>query len=106
MDVDLQDTLVALESGVANISPEAALANVDGWRTRLEGWDVPHADEIRGDLAELSLRLARGDLKDVGELLARLGNELQAATNFAPSDVREDLARLAEALNRAGLQAV
>lgn len=102
MNPDLEDTIVALEAGVANIDPNAALQNVQGWRARLEGAEFPHASDVRLGLEELSTRLANGDLKDVGELLARLANFVNATVSYAPADVREDLARLGDLLHRGG----
>ena len=106
MDTDLGDTIIALEGGVANMNLQAALENVEGWRTRLETLDVPHAPELRKDLAELAGRLARNDLNDIGDVLARLGQWTHAMTPFAPDEYKEDLARLADVLNEAGTRVI
>lgn len=102
MNNDLEATIVALEGGAANINLDAALQNVEGWRTRLDGADFPHAGELRDALAALAFRLARGELQDVGDVLARAANLVGATVAYAPADVAEDLAHLGDLLHRAG----
>lgn len=96
MDSDLGNTIIALEGGVANLNPHSALQDVEGWRTRLDG----------ADLQELALRLSRADLKDIGEVLARLGQWTQATVPYAPDEYKEDLQRLGDVLNEAASQAI
>ena len=102
MDNDLEATIVALEGGAANINPDAALQNVEGWRARLDGADFPHAGELRDALTDLASRLARRELQDLGDLLARAGNLVGATVSYAPSEMVGDLALLGDLLHRAG----
>ncbi|AFZ66880.1 hypothetical protein [Deinococcus peraridilitoris] len=106
MDSDLGDTIIALEGGLVNNNLQDALRDVEGWRARLENAGFPHAAELRQDLSELALRLSRGDVHDIGELLARLGQWTHATVNHAPAQYREDLQRLGDVLHLAATQAI
>ena len=104
MDSQLGETIVALQGGLVNINLSAALDNVEGWQTRLAGAEFSHSGELRAGLRELAARLSRGDLMDVGDLLAQLGQWTGAGAADAPADVREDVAALGELLTRAANQ--
>ncbi|WP_052351729.1 hypothetical protein [Deinococcus pimensis] len=101
MNPELADTIVAVQGGVARLDRAEAAGNVRGWLGVLEGADFPHAEELRGALSDLVTKLESGDLGDVTDVLARLGNLTMAASSAAPGAVAQDVMALGQALHDA-----
>ena len=100
--VDVQGTISALEGGITNLAPAAALDNINGWIAQLDGMDG--ADEIVENLREL--REALGDTpldgEYIGELLSELGEDTSEVAGTVTGAQRDGLMRLGELLSTAG----
>ena len=100
--VDVQGTISALEGGITNLAPAAALDNINGWIAQLDGMDG--ADDVVEGLREL--REALGDTpldgEYIGEILTDLGEETTEAAGTVTGAQRDGLMRLGELLSTAG----
>lgn len=96
-----KETLALLESGVTNVPLEAALANIQGWQTTLEGSDDPLLQGLGTSLGDLAAELQAETLNpsEIGILLTSLG---EGTTLAAESADDAQLASLGQALSQAG----
>jgi hypothetical protein len=100
-EATVEGTTQALEGGVGNMSPSAAVSNVDGWISRLEMQDFAQRDQIVGGLRDLRAALQETPINGnrVGEIMAQLGNwTSQAGTNANDNRVQ----RLGQLLTNSG----
>ncbi len=76
---DLDVTISMLRGGVANLTMEQALAEIDGWQLRLRESGDPELLPVAENLSRLSALLAAQDTdaREVGELLKDLGGQAQ-----------------------------
>ncbi len=76
---DLDATISALRGGVANLTTERALAEIDGWQLKLRESGDPELLPIAENLSRLSdlLSAERKDAEAVGDLLKTLGGQVQ-----------------------------
>ena len=95
----VEETISALEGGVTNLPREAALANIEGWQTTLEGSDDPAVQVLGTQLGELATALQADtiDPTEVGTLLSSLG---KGTSQLAGGDAQ--LASLGDLLTQAG----
>jgi hypothetical protein len=96
---DLDVTISMLRGGVANLTMEQALAEIDGWQLRLRESGDPELLPAAENLSRLSALLAAQDTDawEVGELLKDLGGQAQ---HLADGGVAS--AALADKLKRLG----
>jgi hypothetical protein len=100
-DATVEGTTQALEGGVGNMSPSAAVSNVDGWIARLEMQDFGQRDQIVGGLRDLRAALQETPINGnrVGEIMAQLGDwTSQAGTDANDNRVQ----RLGQLLTNSG----
>ena len=92
-------TVSALEGGVTSLPLGAAVANIEGWQTKLEGSDDPAVQALSAQLGELSAALQTQpiDPAEVGRLLTSLG---EGTASVAGGDAQ--LTSLGNLLKRAG----
>jgi hypothetical protein len=100
--VDVQGTISALEGGITNLAPAAALDNINGWIAQLDGMDG--ADGIVDNLEELRDALGANPLDGeyIGELLSELGAETTEVAGTVTGTQQDGLMRLGELLSTAG----
>jgi len=103
---DLGTTVSALQSGVTNIPPEAAVTNIDGWVQRLRASNEPSLENIADDLQQLRDMLSSGNLdgQSIGQLLTQLGSQTTSAAAQADSSSQSQLQELGRLLSQAGSQ--
>ncbi len=103
---DLQTTVSALQSGVTNIPPEAAVTNIDGWVQRLRASNEPSLENIADDLQQLRDMLSSGNLdgQSIGQLLTQIGSQTTSAAAQADSSSQRQLQELGRLLSQAGSQ--
>lgn len=103
---DLDTTVSALQSGVTNIPPEAAVTNIDGWAQRLQAANDPSLTSIADNLQQLSGMLSSGNLdgQAIGQLLTQLGSQTTSAAAQADSSSQSQLQDLGRLLSQAGGQ--
>jgi|GEM_PF-3110431 len=100
-EANVEGTTRALEGGVGNMAPTAAVSNVDGWINRLEGQDFAQRDQIVGGLRDLRAALQETPINGnrVGEIMGRLGQwTSQAGTDANNNRVQ----RLGDVLSNSG----
>lgn len=97
--VSINETMTAITNagGLTSMSPDAAVAAIDGWASKLQG--QPGAENIVANLNELKTQLTSGNINGavVGDLLTKLGTETAA---LAPDNMA--LQGLATTLQQAG----
>lgn len=100
----VQGTITALEDGVANLSAEQAVANIEGWQTRLENAGDPALLAIAEQLGELKTELQTDsiDTTSVGLLLIEIGERTNEAAAMAQGDEAAQLVSLGTLLSDAG----
>lgn len=100
--VDVQGTISALNGGITNLAPSAALDNINGWITQLDGMDG--ADDIVENLRELRETLGDTPLDGeyIGEILSELGEETTEIAGTVTGAQQDGLMRLGELLSSAG----
>lgn len=95
---DFDVTISALRGGVANLTMEQALAEIDGWQLRLRESGEPELLPVAENLSRLSTLLAAQDTdaREVGELLKDLGGQAQhlADGGIAPAAFSDKLKTL------------
>ncbi len=103
---DLGTTVSALQSGVTNIPPEAAVTNIDGWVQRLRASNEPSLENIADDLQQLRDMLSSGNLdgQSTGQLLTQIGSQTTSAAAQADSSSQSQLQELGRLLGQAGSQ--
>lgn len=101
-DVDVAGTVSALEGGITNLAPAAALDNINGWIAQLDGMDG--ADDIVEGLEELRDALGASPLDGeyIGEILSELGEETTEVAATVTGAQQDGLMRLGELLSTAG----
>ena len=79
----LDETISALDGGVKNLTMDAALNQIEGWRLRLEASGVPELQPIADGLARLHANLTSNDLDvgAVGGILADLGEQVRGVAS-------------------------
>ena len=95
----------AIEKGLENASPKAAVGLIDGWLAEVEKNEFTGSKGLHGDLERLKKELEKdapnGDA--IGKLLGKLGAETTRAAARTDSDrVAEQLRSLGAALSRSG----
>ena len=92
-------TVSALEGGVTSLPISAAVSNIEGWQTKLEGSDDPAVQALSAQLGELSAALQTQPLDgaEIGRLLTSLG---EGTSSVAGGDAQ--LSSLGSLLKRAG----
>ena len=100
--VDVQGTIDALDGGILDLAPSAALDNINGWIAQLDGMDG--ADDVVEGLEELREALGDTPLDGdyIGEILSELGEETTEAAGTVTGAQRDGLMRLGELLSTAG----
>jgi hypothetical protein len=103
---DLNTTVSALQSGVTNIPPEAAITNIDGWAQRLQASNDPDLEQIADNLTQLRNMLSSGNLDGlaIGQLLTQLGSQTSSAASKADVSAQSQLQELGRLLSQAGSQ--
>jgi hypothetical protein len=100
-EATVEGTTQALEGGVGNMSPSAAVSNVDGWIARLEMQDFAQRDQIVGGLRDLRAALQETPINGnrVGQIMGQLGDwTSQAGTDANDNRVQ----RLGQLLTNSG----
>ena len=77
----VEDTVAALQEGIADIPVDAAVANIEGWQSTLEASDDPALQELGAQLGELSaaIQVTPPNTQVIGGLLTSLGEGTVAA---------------------------
>ncbi len=100
----LGETISTLQEGVSNIPLEAALANIEGWRSTLESSDDPAQQIVGSQLGDLASALETTpiDAREVSSLLVGLGKSTVILGESAGED---QLVALGDLLTQAGSSA-
>lgn len=97
--VSINETMTAITNagGLTSMSPDAAVAAIDGWTSKLQG--QAGAENIVANLNALKTELTAGSINGaaVGEILVKLGTE---TASVAPDNMA--LQGLATTLQQAG----
>lgn len=72
------DTMKALEAGMAKMTPQQAIKNIETWEAHIEGLDVSGAKTLLADLGALKRALQKDPID--GAAVARLMVKLAAGT--------------------------
>lgn len=101
--VDVAGTISALQGGITALPMNAAIDNINGWITQLQGADFDGSDEIVEELMELRDELQESpiDGAEVAESLTELGRMTGEAATAAGNT---ELQQLADLLSGAGNQ--
>lgn len=101
----LADTQAALDGGVGNAPPEAAVQLIDGWVSKLTGAGFAGADQIVSDLQTLKSELGKPspDLAAGARLMTQLGTATSASASGITTDSDAQAVRkLGTALSSSG----
>ena len=81
----VDETISALQGGLTSVPIDAAVANIEGWQSQLEGSDDPIVQGIVTSLGELSTALQADTVNstEVGNLLTSLGADTISAAEDA-----------------------
>ncbi len=90
------ETISTLQGDLTAIPVDAAVSNIEGWQSQLEGSDDPIVQGIATNLGELSTALQADsvDGAQVGGLLTSLGTDTVSAAEGAGSTELTDLGNL------------
>ena len=101
----VEGTISALQGGLTSLPVDAAVANIEGWQTALEGSDDPVVQGIVTKLGQLSTALQADTVQDaeISNLLTGLGADTLAAAKSAGDD---QLVQLGNLLLNAGTSLV
>lgn len=105
-NVTLDGTLDALTSGDLTAMPiNAAVANINGWITKINDADFEGDAELVDNLQQLRDLLTDDQIDGpaVGDRLVRIGELTAVISNVAAPDAQAGLAQLGETLGQAGL---
>lgn len=94
-------TTKALEKGVDNLAPEAAIKLIDDWEGQLKDAEFKEAKAIHRDLEALKKELGKGDKMNgekVQQLTAKLGAETIKAAAGVEGGGGEKVKSIGEAL--------
>ena len=95
-------TIKALEPGITELDPQAAIKNIEGWETYLEKHDKEGVKAVGTDLTKLKklLQAEKSDDKAIKTLLHKLGKD---TTKGAEGDTAVDkkIKELGEVLSKA-----
>ena len=81
-------TNTAIEKGLENATPKAAIGLIEGWETELENADFTGSKGLHGDLGKLKKELQKDSPK--GETITKLVGRLGAATTKSADKVDDD----------------
>ena len=100
----LDETLSALEGGVAQADPGAAVGLLESWEQTLRETDEQNLVSLASDLKQLREELQKPAIvnKRVGQLLAQIGEKTTEAASEAGSSEADKLRQLGERLSSAG----
>lgn len=95
----------AIEKGLENATPKAAIGLIDGWATEVEKTEFTGSKGLHGDLEKLKKELERDEPN--GDAISKLVGKLGAATTKSADKcddekVAEQLRSLGEALTSSG----
>ena len=99
MEPSVEGTISALEGGVANLPPEAALANIQGWQQRLSSLDDPDLEPLIVSLGDLATALQSGG--DAAGILTQVAQQTTEIAQGLEGAQAESLMRLGELLSQA-----
>ena len=104
LPADLPGTIQAVEGGLTNLSADAVVQNIDGWRDALQNSPNPLAQRVYQDLGSLKAELTSGDIdgQQVGRLLVSMGTATQRLSIGAEGDTAAGLSELGGLLADAG----
>ncbi len=96
-------TIKALEPGVKQLDPEAALKNIEGWETYLEKHDHEGVKAVGTDLTKLKklLQSEKPDDKAITTLLHKLGKDTVKVAGEDNNAVAKKIKELGEVLSKA-----
>lgn len=106
-EASLDSTIALAESGLATVTPSAAVPLIQAWQQRLDEADNPALTSISEDLEQLKgeLQASTIDGSAVGDILTRLGEKTTAAAeSAADSSAAPQLGQLGTLLTEAGAQ--
>ena len=88
---------------IANLKPEAAIKNIEGWEKFLEDHEVEGAKKLVTDLNALKKLLGAEKLDDakIKTLMTKLGKETTALAGHAKAGEGEHIKQLGEKLQNA-----
>ena len=94
-------TIKHLQDGVKGFTVAAAVKNIEGWETSLEGLDTPAAKTIVKDLENLKKHLQADPIKgdQIQKLVAKLGKETAAIAAKSDEKNADKIKALGEALS-------
>ena len=101
----VEGTISALQGGLTSIPADAAVANIQGWQTQLQGSNDPVVQGIATQLGELSTALQADTLDSakVADLLSGLGTDTVSASESATdAQLKAQLINLGNLLLSAG----
>ena len=99
-------TIKHITEGVKSITMSAAIKNIEGWETKLQGVNLPEAKAIVKDLESLKKHLQADALDGnaIRKLVTKLGKETVAIAKKADADKADKIQSLGEALTQAAEQ--
>ena len=101
---ELAATVDDLERGLAQLPLSKAINRIDDWRREILATERDDLRPIADGLQDLHRHLV-GDTLDgavIGDILARLGEQTEAAADTADAQIRNGLRRLGSLLRHAG----
>lgn len=93
MNEQLQQTIQALQGGLTNVDPGAAISNVSSWEQTLGG--MSGGEAIGAQLSQLRSMLESGDLDGAAALLPSLADATERVAGRAPDADQQGLRQLA-----------
>lgn len=95
----------AIEKGLENATPKAAVGLIDGWATELEKNEFSGSKGIHGDLERLKKELEKDEPngESVGKIVGKLGEATtRSAEKCDDEKVADQLRKLGQALSKSG----
>ena len=88
----------AIEKGLENVTPKAAIGLIESWETDLQGAEFTGSKGLIGDLGKLRKELEKDELN--GEAVAKLIGKLGASTTKSASKIEDE--KIAEKVRHLG----
>lgn len=100
--VTVQSTISMLQRGVTSIPVNAAVQNINGWQSQLQG--MSDLSDLNDNLGELKDELQSDNLdgEDIGEALKELGRLTNQAAQSASGQQGSQIQALGQALTQGG----
>ncbi len=97
------ETTIKALGDIQSLTPEAAIKNIEGWKTFLEQHEVEGVKKLNTELNQLEKLLKEEPLDDtkIKALMQKLGKETTALASHAKAGEAEQIKKLGSALEEA-----